>query len=274
MGMAGAKGNYMKKIKFVSLMVSLFFSMSASAGKVTITTPILPTVTTPYSSLNDIMPLIIDAALNQLIYGPDGIAETIGKYGYTPKLAEGFSNANAYAASAGTIQGYQNYSLFSISTGVMVGIQAPSLHPSDYKFSEIRRKIENEGDVYTGASAGVCLLNLGIKADFLVPDLYFNIKFGTLHVKPMAELDVKSTMVGFGVNYALVKAHNVFGDETWVRRELIGGLAKWRGLSVGAGFIYSNNRVAFKMDKVSSDDIKQDFSAAGGGYTLTGCRSG
>jgi hypothetical protein len=111
---------------------------------------------------------------------------------------------------------------------------------------------------------------VGINADFLVSDLYLNIKFGTLKVKPISELSIESTMIGFGVNYALVKAHNVGGSETWWRRELIGGLAKWRGLSVGAGFIYSRNQINYHKKSFDEDITSDEFSATGDGHTLTG----
>ncbi len=133
--------------------------------------------------------------------------------------------------------------------------------------------IKKDGDIYAGASAGVCILNLGVNANFLLSDLDLNFKFGTLSLQPASEVSIKSTMVGFGANYTLVKARDVSGDATGAGRELIGGLAKWRGLSVGAGFVYSSNRVNLTLDKVSSNAITENFSATGYGHTLTGSLS-
>ncbi len=182
---------------------------------------------------------------------------TLGKYSKLNDLATGFANANAYASHAGSLPGYQNYSLFSVSAGVMVGVQAPSMDTSYY--DKLGDKLSQEGDLYAGVSAGISFVNVGINAGFLLDGLYLSGKFGSLNITPVKgdnEVSISSTLIGIGANYALIREHG-----------LGYGLFKWRGLSIGSGFIYQKNEVDFtsKLDPITST-----LNETVGIYTISG----
>lgn len=175
------------------------------------------------------------------------VSNRLDIYSDMPDLAKGFNNANAYAAQAGTLQGYQNYSLFAVSTGIMLGAQLPG---GLNTMKDIGSKIEDEGDLYAGLSAGLSIINVGINAKFLLPGLYLNAKFGVLPTIKSGDFKFKSSLVGIGANYAIIEPKSV-GI----------GLVKWRGLYAGAGIIYLSNTVD---DKVSLGD---ETVALGGAYS-------
>lgn len=215
-----------------------------SAATITGTAP-----TTTDGTLND----ALNTAFLDALYGADhfadgfgGAEEILAKYKDQDKLARGFANANAYASQAATFQGYQNYSIFAISTGVMAGVQLPSLSKSYY--DDIDKKLENEGDLYAGVGAGAAFVNFGVNAGFITPGLYLSAKFGSFTVKPDDDSKVKNTLVGVGINYNLV-------DGTG-----LSGFFRWRGLSLGTGFLYNKSNVDYS---VKVDKQIESFDAAG-----------
>ncbi len=166
----------------------------------------------------------------------------LARYQKQDDITRGFANANTFAAAAGTIQGYQNYEIFSISAGIMAGVQAPKLDYDYYK--DIDKKIKEDGDIYAGAGGGLAFVNLGIHAKFLADGLYFNLKYGGMSYKPIDEIKIDPRLIGFGVNYALVKEKNAPI-----------GIVKWRGLSIGTGLLYNRSKLDLqvKLDKQQKD---------------------
>ena len=173
-------------------------------------------------------------------------AETeLQKYDNQPDLARGFANANAFAAQAATIQGFQDYTLFAVSTGVMASAQFPS-YDKEY-YDDIDEKIKNDGDINAGVGASLAYLNFGINAGFIYPGLYLNAKFGYISMNDIADkVSIKSTLVGLGANYTWISSVGV-----------LGGLAKWRGISFGTGLLYNYNKTDVKidMDELSAQTI-------------------
>ncbi len=238
----------MKKIllSFVIGVTALFF-VTGNVQAITIT-----------PSFQDIPGFPGSAATLLTLYnteiGSDVNAE-LSKYQDQKDLAKGFANANIYSAQAATFQGYQNYSLFAITAGVMVGVQAPSIKPSYY--DEIGDDLEEKGDIDAGVGAGVSFFNLGINAGFIMKDLYLNLKFGSIKFKPADEVEIKNTLIGIGANYGLIKG----GDIGW-------GFLKWRGLSIGTGFLYHKSEVDVTIE-LDSYRSSTDLSGIGlGGYFL------
>ncbi|MFH0977364.1 MAG: hypothetical protein V1874_16415 [Spirochaetota bacterium] len=197
--------------------------------------------TTSNTTVNDELQLqfndAIDRAYNELF-----------KYSDLPDLAKGFANANAYAGQAGTLQGYQDYKLFAVTAGAMVGAQLPS-HDKDY-YENLDKKVEKDGDLYAGVGASLALLNVGINAGFIYPNLYLNAKFGYFSNSSLVDgLSTKTTLVGIGANYSWIKTTS-----------FLAGLFKWRGISFGTGFIYSYNKTDLKIDM---DPIQEDITPVG-----------
>ncbi len=188
------------------------------------------------TEINAILAIAYDNAV-------DEAATELEKFHDQQDLAKGFANANVYSGQVATLQGYQNYPHYAVIAGVMVGAQLPSFNP-DY-YDSIEDYIDRDGDIYAGVGAGVSFINLGINASSIHPGLYVNVKFGALTLKPQEEIEIKTTTFGVGANYCLIKG---IGEEQ--------KLFKWRGLSLGTGFLYHTSKVDFKIEQ---DEIEEEF---------------
>lgn len=143
-------------------------------------------------------------------------------------LAQAFGNANAYSMNSATLQGFQNYSLFAVAAGLMLGVQAPSTNLSYY--NDIVDDIREKGDLYAGLGVGVTFLNLGLNAEFLLPGLYFNAKYGAM-TYDFDDFAMDFSVMGVGANYRLLDTKSLVG------------LIKWRGVSIGTGFYMQSSKV-------------------------------
>jgi hypothetical protein len=205
-----------------------------------------PTSDATITAINGILSTQYNSAISQ--------ANTdLQKYGDQPELAKGFANANAYAAQAGTLQGYQDYDIFAITTGIMLGAQLPSSNKNYY--DDLDKKIKDKGDLYAGVGVAISIINVGINAGFIYPGLYLNAKFGYFSNDSLVDnLSVKTTLVGLGANY------------TWIKTSsLLAGVIKWRGISFGTGFLYSYNKIDYKVE---IDDISRTDTTSYPGTTI------
>ncbi|MCP4133099.1 MAG: hypothetical protein GY754_19185 [bacterium] len=177
-----------------------------------------------------------------------------GKWNNQEDLATGFGNATHYSSQAATLFGYQGYDLFAVMAGFMLGAQLPSFSPSE--LTEVPKKIEENGDVYAGMAAGLAI-QVGINCSFLIEDLYISAKFGYL---PMKLSEVDATIVTFGAmaNYQLIKEQGILFD-----------LLKWRGISVGAGLMYSSNSTTLTVDGLGSLSVPISGTGDTGGGNMT-----
>lgn len=201
---------------------------------------------------------LLDAALNQEIgFAFDSAIsdanDSIAKYSDQRDLARGFGNASVYSSQAATLQGFQNYSRIAVTTGVMLGIQAPS---TDFSYYDgIEDDIEANGDIHAGVGVGVSLLNVGVNAKSIRPNLYLNFMFGFFNIDPTDELTVSTTLIGVGVNYTLAKPKT--GSF----------LFKWRGLSVGTGLIYHSSALTLTLEL---DSFSENFVVNQSGNMIDG----
>lgn len=192
-----------------------------------------------------------DATINSVLKTPveNAITSAVSKYDYMPELTRAFGNANTYASHAATLRGYQGYDLFAISAGSMVSVQSPKDDPKFYK------KIKDEldfGDLYAGVGGNPAVIQVGINLGFIIEDLYLSFKFGKFSYNVNTsdyKIDYKSNLSGLMLNYQLFKEKSILS------RALL-----WRGISLGSGFIYSNNIVSFNKDL----DL---LTVTSGGYT-------
>ncbi len=200
---------------------------------------------------------MLDFILNQAVTNTvdDVIREahdSLLRFSHQEELARGFANANTYSSHAGTFQGYQNYSKFAITVGVMAGAQGPTTDFDYYDglastkyYDKIRDQIIENGDLYTGVAAGISFINFGYNAKSLIPGLYLNLKFGSLTHKSDNSINnqyvkdnyyrVKSTIIGVGIRYSLVKPDSA------------SSLFKWRGISVGTGVTYHSSDISLQL---------------------------
>lgn len=213
--------------------------------------------------------LIVDAVfsdpdLNSALGGPAGpvansVRTQVEKYSYVPELTRGFGNANTYASHASTLRGYQGYELFAISVGTMVSVQAPSDDPQFYK--DIQDEMD-KGDVHTGVGVTPLVVQAGMNLGFILEGLYVSFLFGKLHTSIDSgdfKIDHNANIIGGHVNYA------IFGEKSILARSLL-----WRGLTIQAGFIHTDNRLEFynKLDKINQTATNVNGTGIDVAYTI------
>jgi hypothetical protein len=195
------------------------------------------------------------------------VNDSVSQYDKQDDLAKGFGEANAYAAHTGTLRSFANYDTFAVGLGFMLGVQAPSLDPSYY--NSIGDDLSEEGDVYAGIGTGITFLNVGLNGGIFskgLENFYFNAKFGTLSLDESfgdsGKGYIETNNIGLGVSYALMRSTSLG----------LGGLLRWRGLSVGTGFLYNKTSAGFtpEIDK-QTQDINQTTTEeiTGGGSPET-----
>jgi len=161
-------------------------------------------------------------------------------------LSKGFANANMAAFDNASLLGYQTYDAFAVMLGFNLGIAVPSYDPSGT--TRAINDITTKGDVYAGAATGGFAGQVGINLSFLVPKLYGTVKAGFVPSVPVNNVSYQQGMFGLGANYTLVDPY-----------DFVGGLFKWRGVSVGSGFTY--NGITTNLDVPISSPGNQAFSA-------------
>ncbi|MBN2039742.1 MAG: hypothetical protein JW864_06855 [Spirochaetes bacterium] len=211
--------------------------ITGNAPTVTITA--IPGYTGDLSTFNTALQVLIDNAWDNIL--TDANAELANMQ--EPKdLAKGFSNANAYASRAATMQGYQDYSYFALMSGAMFAIQAPGFDISRSQVERIREDIKEDGDMYLGVSAGLAFVNAGINAGFIYPGLYINFKYGSYSFdgkdidSNLEGFTYKTVLYGIGINQIIL----------WPKR-LIPGMLRWRGISIGTGFYYCKTSIGIEI---------------------------
>jgi hypothetical protein len=242
------RGLSMKTKIYISLIVTIISIASISTAFAVIT------VDTTFS----------DSTLNSVLggdYASGGLVSTqiynkIKQYSNVPELTRGFGNANTYASHASTLRGYQNYGLYAISVGSMVSVQAPNSEPDFFK--DIQDEMD-EGDVYAGVGLAPLVVQAGINMDFLLKGLYISFMFGKLKTnidQGDFKIEHNANLIGGHVNYSLIEEKSILA------RALL-----WRGISIGAGFIHTDNSLEFfnKLDKI---DNTQNVSGVDVDYTI------
>jgi hypothetical protein len=171
-------------------------------------------------------------------------------------LARGFANSSAVTRDNASLMGFQNYDLFCVMLGGNMGFAYPSMSITETK--QAFKDIKNKGDVYAGINTGGFAGQVGVNASFLYQNLYLSAKFGSYSFRRDfgdTAIDISQTMFGVGANYKLLSEW----DFAW-------GLAKWRGISLGTGFVYNSSNV--KVNVKVDDQHIAPFTV--GAYTLDG----
>jgi hypothetical protein len=195
--------------------------------------------------------------------------DTLDPYGNLDKLAQGFADSNVMASNAGTLPSCQGYKLFTVSAGIMGGAQLPTTDLSTIQ--NFSATLNDDPNQYLGAAPALNV-NVGFHVGTLLKTFgfgdnadrwYVNVHGGRYNGSYDAKdssFDMKTTSVGFGVNYQLIKPKSVAV-----------GLFKWRGVSVGSGLSYQRNT----FDSTTTLDtivqpISMDTDAAGPNIVVSG----
>lgn len=183
--------------------------------------------------------------------------DTFSKLSNLTDLPKGFANANAATFDNASLLGYQTYDLFAVMLGFDLGLAVPSLDPNGAIAAV--NDIANTGDVYAGAATGGFGAQVGVNLGWWVPNLYGTVKFGFVPSLDVGGVGFQQTMFGLGANYTLVPQY-----------EFAAGLFKWRGVSVGTGFVYnaSSTNVTVKVADQSTATYSTTVTASGHSTTL------
>jgi hypothetical protein len=224
-------------MKKIILLITIFSFMTANlfAAPVTLITP--PSVPpTGVAAIDGSLATYVESLMNQ------GITFINDNWKDQESFAHGLSNANAYSSHSADLNGYQGYDLFAISVGGIVGVQAPGFPPEGDEMD----KIEKDHDIYAGVGLGASLnlgLNLGLfGVKVFGNDLYGNLKFGSYsRNQDFGDFAFEFESTTFGVEFNTQLLNHWDFD-------LILSILKWRGISVGTGFLYKYNKIAFTME--------------------------
>jgi hypothetical protein len=161
------------------------------------------------------------------------------KYQDQSKLVRGFANASAFSSQVATQRGYQGYDKFIITLGSMGAAQVPYSATNLSYYKHLAKKLDDQGDVYAGVAWNAWALNVGVR---LPADVYVSVKFGKLRYS-FQDYDFDGMTAGGMINFPIFKPMSPPVK-----------IILWRGLTIGAGFLWQYNKTAFhyKAGTVSS----------------------
>jgi hypothetical protein len=93
-----------------------------------------------------------------------------------------------------------------------------------------------------------------LNTSFLVDGLYLGVKFGYFNLTSIENLEFKTLNLGLVANYQLVNPRS------------LAGIIKWRGVTVGSGFVYQSSTIKYGM---TLDDPDPVTGISAGGYTAS-----
>jgi hypothetical protein len=168
-------------------------------------------------------------------------------------LIKGFADASVFASQGATQRGYGEPKLFAFTIGPMVGVKiGTGLGEIASVIDTIADDLQKDGDLNLGlniqAISGQFTLNT---SRFLLKGLDLGVRFGVMKLDDSLLPGFSFNTLSFGVvgNYQILK-----------EKTLVPVLVKWRGVSLGTGFIFQNTKLSYGMDL---DPISENL---GGSY--------
>jgi len=191
---------------------------------------------TVVDALNGAVTTAFDTAL-------DEIRKQIGGIDTKPEAFIQSWGSSQVFASQGTPGGaYGDYKLFSFSLNPVIGVQFPGdpLKIAD-DFNSLTRKLNEDRDIKLGVSPQLFNARIGINTSkFLLDRLYLGLQLGLIKLNGddfgFKGFNYDNFTLGATANYQLVH-----------QKSFAGGLLGWRGVNVGAGFIYTGTKIAYSL---------------------------
>ena len=162
-------------------------------------------------------------------------------------LMQGFADASVFAGHGATQRAFGGYNLFAITVGGMVGVRIPSaisfsdaLDPSD-----VMDKIDENSAFGMGIQGINVELGLHVSRFIPLDNIYAALRFGYLNLDIEDQLNFKTFQIGALGRYQFFDGINLL-------------FFKWRGLTVGTGFIIQKTELGFDFplgDEVYSETI-------------------
>ena len=173
------------------------------------------------------------------------------------KMIGAFATSSVFSSIGASLRTFQGYDSFALTVGVMGGVQLPasifsvfgSLDAIANAADKLLDDINKDGDLQMGVNPQVINAQLGINTSgFLLKGLYVGFKGGYMNLPinlDEFQMSFLTWSAGAMINYQVIPQF-----------KLMGGLIVWRGLNVGAGFVYQstslNLDIPIKVDDGSS----------------------
>jgi hypothetical protein len=146
------------------------------------------------------------------------------------KLVRGFANASTYTSTSASQRGYLDYRVAAFTIGPMAGVQLPA---EPWRMEEYADSSDT-GDISAGANIQAITAQAGINTGILpfmpFKGLYAALKFGAFNYDTGDDYRFKTVSLGLLANYQLVRGIKVPAFQ-------------WRGISVGAGFVWQRSEI-------------------------------
>jgi len=170
--------------------------------------------------------------------------------GKPEKLITAFGSSQVFASSgAATQRGYGDYKVFCFTLSpVSLGLQLPigpfeiipQLNDPQKLLDKQLDQLMSDKDIKLGLSPQAINARIGINASkFLVKNLYLGLHVGYIPNSLFAQFGLEDPSISIDIlslgataNYQLIPS-----------KKIAGGLLLWRGVNVGAGFIYSGTKI-------------------------------
>ena len=190
------------------------------------------------------------------------------------KLIGAFADSSVFASTGASLRTFQGYDAFALTVGVMTGIQVPRNIFSMFEYFEeiaaaespmlkLLDEINNEHDLQVGVNPQILNAQLGINSRFLLKGLYLGLKGGYMNL-PASFFD--NFFDAFQMSFQTWSAGGLINYQLIPQFRLLGGLIVWRGLNLGAGFIYQNTGLNLNIPLMPllEDHLSGDLDNLGG----------
>jgi hypothetical protein len=177
-------------------------------------------------------------------------------------LARAFANTSVFSSDGASQRGYEGFKLFTLTTGFMSALQVPREFTLIDEIKDAINSGDGEAgfelikdnmDIGLGFDAQIFNAQLGINTSkFLLKGLYLGFKFSMfdsnwMKAATLPDFYFKTMSAGVTASYQLIS-----------QKRLPLGLLVWRGLNLGAGFVWQNT--SFGLSKSIIPDELLDFS--------------
>ncbi len=220
----------------------------AGSSSITITPPTITSYTigsTTYGVGSSVVNELNAELINAFSLVQSDVNANVSQFHDLTQLSEGFANANMASFDNASLLGYQTYDLFAVTVGANIGFAVPGLSSAAVKSA--LSDIPHSGDTYAGIGTGGIAAQAGVNAGFLVKNLYLTARAGFVPSLTYNGDSFQQGMFGLGANYTLFKQAD-FGF----------GFVKWRGLSLGSGFVFNSSTIS--ADVALASAYSQNFS--------------
>ena len=160
----------------------------------------------------------LETMFNKMLYDAQNSFSNVGNM---PIFLRYMAAANTQVSNAATQINYLNYNLFAITLGTSFA----EIGSGDKR--EAYRDITTKGDMRIGEASQSWALQAGFNAKFLLDGLYLAAKLGKTK---------NHQTYGILVNYDFFK------------ERLLDEFAIWKGLKLGSGLIYQQNKINIPLD--------------------------